>query len=56
MNEIDKTGKITEYAFSPCGNFKKWDYRKYDLKKDNATLKERLYNAIVAYEELSDIE
>ena len=54
INNIDKTGKVTEYALTPSGNFKKWDYRKYDLVKDNKKLKERLYCAIVAYEELTD--
>ncbi len=56
IEAIDKTGKVTEYALTLSGKMKKWDYRRYDLAVDNDTLKERLYAAIVAYEELTDIK
>lgn len=55
IEEIDKTGKVTEESFTKHGTFEKWDYRKYDVSKDNKTLHDRLYKAIVAYEELTDL-
>lgn len=54
IEEIDRTNRATELALTPNGDFKRWDYRKYNISSDNKTRKERIYYAMVAYEELTD--
>ncbi len=54
INAINQTGKSDFYAFSPSGKNELWDYRNYSVLEDNLSLVQKIYHAIVAYEELSE--